>query len=69
MMSSNLAVMEVISRDYFVVKRSKGAHGEYWRVEVRGDGYQGGTIVEDGHTLEQTCEAVAERLQEARDAG
>jgi hypothetical protein len=66
---SNANVQEVMSRDYFTIKRSKGAHGEYWRVEVRADGYQGGTIGVHGPTLEGVCAVVVEELQEARDAG
>ena len=69
MMSSDANVQAVIARDYFTVKRSKGAHGEYWHVEVRGDGYQGGTIGEHAATLEEACAVVVQRLQEARDAG
>jgi hypothetical protein len=69
MMSNDPNVQAVMSRDHFTIKRSKGAHGEYWHVEVRGDGYQGGTIGEHAATLEEACAVVVQRLQEARDAG
>ena len=66
---SDANVQEVIGRDHFTIKRSKGAHGEYWRVEVRADGYQGATIGEHAATLEEACAVIVQRLQEARDAG
>jgi hypothetical protein len=69
MMSSDPNVQAVISRDFWIIYRSNGQAGDFWRVEVRADGYQGATIGEHAATLEEACAVVVERLQEARDAG
>jgi len=69
MMSSDPNVQEVITRDFWIIYRSNGQAGDFWRVEVRADGYQGGTIGVHGPTLEGVCAVVVEELQEARDAG
>jgi hypothetical protein len=69
MMSSDANVQEVTSRDFWIIYRWNGQAGNFWRVEVRADGYQGATIGEHAATLEEACAVIVQRLQEARDAG
>ena len=66
---SDANVQAVISRGFWIIYRSNGQAGDFWRVEVRADGYQGATIGEHAATLEEACAVVVQRLQEARDAG
>ncbi len=66
---SDANVQAVTSRDFWIIYRSNGQAGDFWRVEVRADGYQGATIGEHAATLEEACAVIVQRLQEARDAG
>ena len=65
---SDANVQAVTSRDFWIIYRANGQAGDFWRVEVRADGYQGATIGEHAATLEEACAVIAQRLQEASDA-
>ena len=66
---SDANIQAVTSRDFWIIYRSNGQAGDFWRVEVRADGYQGATIGEHAATLEEACAVIVARLQEASDAG